>query len=424
MVAGTFNAYTVVDGVSQLSDAAKVNGAAGSISLLFIAFAVVFGLIQKKMKFTGWKEVVLGLVCTIAAFCIGMFCPLVTTKVNWTYIVFAYIFLAAVLPMWLLMQPRDYMTTFMFAGMIIGAVVGLVVAHPTMNLPMYTGFHNEKSGDLFPILFVTVACGAVSGFHSLVSSGTSSKTVENEKDMLQVGYGSMLLESLLAILVIVIVGALPNLKASGVLDSTLANMALADTATPFTKFSAGVTGLVAQLGLPQSWGLCIMTMFVSALALTSLDAVARISRMSFQEFFEVEEGQEPSGLVKVLTNKYVSTIISLVCGYLLSLGGYVNIWPLFGSANQLLAAMVLISLAVFLKVTGRKGFMLYIPMVLMFIVTMTALVQAIYGIVMKLFVTGGFVLMVDGLQLVVAILLVALGLMIGFNSGSKLVKEK
>ena len=136
MVAGTFNAYTVVDGVSQLSDAAKVNGAAGSISLLFIAFAVVFGLIQKKMKFTGWKEVVLGLVCTIAAFCIGMFCPLVTTKVNWTYIVFAYIFLAAVLPMWLLMQPRDYMTTFMFAGMIIGAVVGLVVAHPTMNLPM------------------------------------------------------------------------------------------------------------------------------------------------------------------------------------------------------------------------------------------------------------------------------------------------
>ena len=126
MVAGTFNAYTVVDGVSQLSDAAKVNGAAGSISLLFIAFAVVFGLIQKKMKFTGWKEVVLGLVCTIAAFCIGMFCPLVTTKVNWTYIVFAYIFLAAVLPMWLLMQPRDYMTTFMFAGMIIGAVVGLL----------------------------------------------------------------------------------------------------------------------------------------------------------------------------------------------------------------------------------------------------------------------------------------------------------
>ena len=424
MVAGTFNAYTEVDGVVKLADAAKTNGAAGTISLLFIVFAMIFGLVQKKFRFHGWKETVVGLVFTVAALGLGMLVPITATKDTWTYITFVYIFFTAVLPMWILKQPRDTMTTYMFIGMIAGAALGLLVAHPTMNLPVFTGFHNDTLGDMFPILFVTVACGAVSGFHSLVSSETSSKLVENEKDMLQVGYGSMLLESLLAILVIVIVGALPNLKASGVLDSTLANMALADTATPFTKFSAGVTGLVAQLGLPQSWGLCIMTMFVSALALTSLDAVARISRMSFQEFFEVEEGQEPSGLVKVLTNKYVSTIISLVCGYLLSLGGYVNIWPLFGSANQLLAAMVLISLAVFLKVTGRKGFMLYIPMVLMFIVTMTALVQAIYGIVMKLFVTGGFVLMVDGLQLVVAILLVALGLMIGFNSGSKLVKEK
>ena len=390
MVAGTFN------GIS--ADGAKLapNASAASISILYVFVAMAFGLFLKKVKLEGLPKVILGIALIIAS----------------------------VTPMWLLKTPRDYLTTFLFIGMIVAAVIGVFVSNPTITTPAFVGFKSASGSYIFPTLFVTIACGAVSGFHSLVSSETSSKLVENEKDMLQVGYGSMLLESLLAILVIVIVGALPNLKASGVLDSTLANMALADTATPFTKFSAGVTGLVAQLGLPQSWGLCIMTMFVSALALTSLDAVARISRMSFQEFFEVEEGQEPSGLVKVLTNKYVSTIISLVCGYLLSLGGYVNIWPLFGSANQLLAAMVLISLAVFLKVTGRKGFMLYIPMVLMFIVTMTALVQAIYGIVMKLFVTGGFVLMVDGLQLVVAILLVALGLMIGFNSGSKLVKEK
>ena len=380
---------------------------------LFFLFCWIFTLI-----------VIAAFADIIAMLALGIMFPVYATKTTWIYVVFVYIFFASVTPMWLLKTPRDYLTTFLFIGMIVAAVIGVFVSNPTITTPAFVGFKSASGSYIFPTLFVTIACGAVSGFHSLVSSETSSKLVENEKDMLQVGYGSMLLESLLAILVIVIVGALPNLKASGVLDSTLANMALADTATPFTKFSAGVTGLVAQLGLPQSWGLCIMTMFVSALALTSLDAVARISRMSFQEFFEVEEGQEPSGLVKVLTNKYVSTIISLVCGYLLSLGGYVNIWPLFGSANQLLAAMVLISLAVFLKVTGRKGFMLYIPMVLMFIVTMTALVQAIYGIVMKLFVTGGFVLMVDGLQLVVAILLVALGLMIGFNSGSKLVKEK
>lgn len=418
MVAGTFN------GIS--ADGAKLapNASAASISILYVFVAMAFGLFLKKVKLEGLSKVILGIALIIAMLALGIMFPVYATKTTWIYVVFVYIFFASVTPMWLLKTPRDYLTTFLFIGMIVAAVIGVFVSNPTITTPAFVGFKSASGSYIFPTLFVTIACGAVSGFHSLVSSETSSKLVENEKDMLQVGYGSMLLESLLAILVIVIVGALPNLKASGVLDSTLANMALADTATPFTKFSAGVTGLVAQLGLPQSWGLCIMTMFVSSLALTSLDAVARISRMSFQEFFEVEEGQEPSGLVKVLTNKYVSTIISLVCGYLLSLGGYVNIWPLFGSANQLLAAMVLISLAVFLKVTGRKGFMLYIPMVLMFIVTMTALVQAIYGIVMKLFVTGGFVLMVDGLQLVVAILLVALGLMIGFNSGSKLVKEK
>lgn len=418
MVAGTFN------GIS--ADGAKLapNASAASISILYVFVAMAFGLFLKKVKLEGLPKVILGIALIIAMLALGIMFPVYATKTTWIYVVFVYIFFASVTPMWLLKTPRDYLTTFLFIGMIVAAVIGVFVSNPTITTPAFAGFKSASGSYIFPTLFVTIACGAVSGFHSLVSSETSSKLVENEKDMLQVGYGSMLLESLLAILVIVIVGALPNLKASGVLDSTLANMALADTATPFTKFSAGVTGLVAQLGLPQSWGLCIMTMFVSALALTSLDAVARISRMSFQEFFEVEEGQEPSGLVKVLTNKYVSTIISLVCGYLLSLGGYVNIWPLFGSANQLLAAMVLISLAVFLKVTGRKGFMLYIPMVLMFIVTMTALVQAIYGIVMKLFVTGGFVLMVDGLQLVVAILLVALGLMIGFNSGSKFVKEK
>lgn len=418
MVAGTFNGFS--------AEGAKLapNASAASISILYVFVAMAFGLLLRKVNLEGWPKVVLGIVLIVAMLAVGIKFPVYATKTTWIYLVFVYIFFASVTPMWLLKSPRDYLTTFLFIGMIAAAVVGVFMSNPTVTVPAFTGFKTATGSYLFPTLFVTIACGAVSGFHSLVSSETSSKMVKNEKDMLQVGYGSMLLESLLAVLVIVIVGSLPNLKQTGVLDTALANMALADTATPFTKFSAGVTGLVAQLGLPQSWGLCIMTMFVSALALTSLDAVARISRMSFQEFFEVEEGETPSQLVSVLTNKYVSTLISLFFGYLLSLGGYVNIWPLFGSANQLLAAMVLISLAVFLKVTGRKGFMLYVPMVLMFVVTMTALVQAIYGICMKLFVTGGFMIMTDGLQLVVAVLLVALGLMITFHSTGKLVNSK
>ncbi len=407
MVAGTFNAYETVDGVTSLSAAATVNGAAGSISLLFIAFAVVFGLIQKKAQFHGWKQTMLGLVCTIAAFVIGMNCPLITTKANWSYMVFAYIFLAAVLPMWLLMEPRDLMTTFMFAGMIIGAVVGLLVAHPAMNLAPYTGFHNEKSGDLFPILFVTVACGAVSGFHSLVSSGTSSKAITNEKDMPKVGFGAMLLESLLAVLALCVAGAAASA------DGTPA------AGTPFAIFSSGVAGFLEMFGIPVYAAQCFMTMCVSALALTSLDSVARIGRMSFQELFSVDDMEHAEGWRKLLCNKYFATVITLVCGYILTQIGYSNIWPLFGSANQLLSALVLITLCVFLRVTGRENRTLLVPLVVMLCVTFTALVERCIALV-KAYNAGTAVFMVEGLQLIIAVLLMVLGVIIVVHSGKVL----
>lgn len=411
MVAGTFNAYTVVDGVSQLSDAAKTNGAAGSISLLFIVFAVVFGLIQKKFKLTGWKQVVVGLICTVAAFAIGMACPITATKDTWSYLTFAYIFLAAVLPMWLLMQPRDYMTTFMFAGMILGAVIGLLVAHPKMNLPAFTGFHNDTLGDLFPILFVTVACGAVSGFHSLVSSGTSSKTISNEKDMLKVGYGAMILESLLAILALCVAGA------AAAADGTAAS------GTPFQIFSSGVAGFFEMFGIPVYAAQCFMTMCVSALALTSLDSVARIGRMSFQELFSVDDMEHAEGWRKFFCNKYFATVLTLACGFILTKIGYANIWPLFGSANQLLSALVLITLCVFLKVTGRKNRTLFPPLIIMLCVTFTALVERTIGLV-KAYSAGSAVFLVEGLQLIIAILLMILGITIVVHSGKELVKKK
>ena len=411
MVAGTFNAYTVTDGVASLAENAQVNGAAGTISILFMVFAVVFGLIQKQCKVSGWKEVVLGLVCTVAALGIGMNLPMVADKATWSYITFAYIFLASVLPMWLMKQPRDYMTTFMFAGMIIGATLGIVVAHPNMNLPVYTGFHNDNLGNLFPILFVTVACGAVSGFHSLVSSGTSSKTVANEKDMLKVGYGAMVLESLLAVLALCVAGA------AAAADGTAA------AGTPFQVFSGGVAGLLEMFGVPVYVASCFMTMCVSALALTSLDAVARIGRMSFQELFSVDDMEHAEGWRKLFCNTYFSTIVTLAFGYILTQVGYSNIWPLFGSANQLLSALVLITLCVFLKVTGRENKTLFPPLVIMLCVTFTALVQRTIGLV-KAFNAGTAVFMVEGLQLVIAILLMVLGVVIVVNSGKELFNKK
>ena len=411
MVAGTFNAYTVTDGVASLAENAQVNGAAGTISILFMVFAVIFGLIQKQCKVSGWKEVVLGLVCTVAALGIGMNLPMVADKATWSYITFAYIFLASVLPMWLMKQPRDYMTTYMFAGMIIGATLGLVVAHPNMNLPVYTGFHNDNLGNLFPILFVTVACGAVSGFHSLVSSGTSSKTVANEKDMLKVGYGAMVLESLLAVLALCVAGA------AAAADGTAA------AGTPFQVFSGGVAGLLEMFGVPVYVASCFMTMCVSALALTSLDAVARIGRMSFQELFSVDDMEHAEGWRKLLCNTYFSTIVTLAFGYILTQVGYSNIWPLFGSANQLLSALVLITLCVFLKVTGRENKTLFPPLVIMLCVTFTALVQRTIGLV-KAFNAGTAVFMVEGLQLIIAILLMVLGVVIVVNSGKELFNKK
>lgn len=423
MVAGTFNAYTVKDGVSVLADAANTNGCAGTISIMFMVFAVIFGLIQKKFNLSGWKEAVVGLLCVVASFAIGMHFPLILSKDAWSYITFVYIFFAAVLPMWLLKQPRDYMTTFMFIGMIAGAVIGLLVAHPTMNLPVFTGFTNEKLGTLFPILFVTVACGAVSGFHSLVSSGTSSKTIENEKDMTKVGYGAMVLESLLAVLALCVAGAAASQ------DGTPAS------GTPFQIFSRGVAGFFEMFGIPVHFATVFMTMCVSALALTSLDAVARIGRMSFQELFAVDDMKNAKPWRKVLCNPYFSTIITLLFGFVLTKIGYANIWPLFGSANQLLSALVLITLCVFIKVTGRSNKMLFPPMIIMLCVTFTALVQRLIAMVKAISTaaavtipagetTWGKVFLNNGLQLVIAVLLIVLGLTIVINSMKSYVKSK
>ena len=424
MVAGTFNAYTVTDaGVTELAATATTNGAAGMISLMFMVFAVVLGLIQKKFNLTGWKEAVVGIVCIVASFAIGMNCPLIFGKAAWSYITFVYIFFAAVLPMWLLKQPRDYMTTFMFICMIAGAVVGLVVAHPTMNLPVFTGFTNEKLGTMFPILFVTVACGAVSGFHSLVSSGTSSKTIENEKDMPKVGYGAMVLESLLAVLALCVAGA------AAAADGTPA------AGTPFQVFSSGVAGFFEMFGVPVYVATAFMTMCVSALALTSLDAVARIGRMSFQELFSVDDMEHAEGWRKLFCNVYFSTVITLAFGFLLTKIGYANIWPLFGSANQLLSALVLITLCVFLKVTGRSNKMIFPPLVIMLCVTFTALVQRFLAMVKAISAaastaipagetTWGAVFIANGLQLILAVLLIVLGLTIVIHSFKSYAKSE
>lgn len=400
IVATTFNGFAA-DGT-----AAAPNAAAASISMLYIFVAILFGLFIKYKKPNQTVMFIMGIILFLAMLAGGMAVPIYAGKMTWLFIVFAYIFFAAILPMWIMMQPRDYLSSFLLISMVICAVVGVLVQRPTMNLPAFTGF--SVSGKmLFPTLFITIACGAVSGFHSLVSSGTSSKQVKNEKDMLTIGFGAMLVESVLAVVALVVAG---SVAVNGVLPK----------GTPFVIFSSGVAGFLTNLGLSKNIASAYMTMCVSALALTTLDSVARIGRMAFQEFFLDTDEKAVSSIKKFITNKYFATAITLVFGFILSLGGYNNIWPLFGSANQLLSALVLISLAVFLKSTGRQGVTLWAPMCIMLVVTFTALVQAAIGIFKKLFVTGNFIFMVDGLQLIVAVLLMALGLMVAFHGFGKL----
>ena len=404
IVANTFSGFTA-QGAEIMP-----NAAAASISILYMFVAVAFGLYLKYRKPSGTEQLIVGIVLMVAMLWIGIANPIYADAVTWRYVVFAYLFCAAVMPMWLLKQPRDYLSMFLLIGMILGGVIGVFIKNPDINMPAFVGFE-VKGLDLFPMLFVTIACGAVSGFHSLVSSGTSSKMIANEKDMRLVGYGSMCVETVLGVVALIVVCAAAT---DGVLPS----------GTPFQLFSNSIASFLTEIfGLPTDVSACIMTMCVSALALTSVDAVARIGRMSLQELFTPPEGVEKNGVQKLFTNPVFATILTLVLSYLLCLAGYMSIWPLFGSANQLLSALVLTSLAVFLKATGRKGWMLYIPMTIMFCVTMTALGMSVWRIIGALS-AGTFVFMVDGLQLIIAVALIALALMVVMHCLPKLSDKK
>lgn len=400
MVANTFN------GFSKTGAELMPNAAAASISLLYMFVAVLFGLYLKYCKPSAGVQFVVGVVLMVAMLAAGIAFPIYADALTWRYVVFAYLFAASVMPMWLLKTPRDYLSMFLLIGMIVCGVAGVCIQNPTINMPAYVGF-TVKNLDLFPILFVTVACGAVSGFHSLVSSGTSSKMVASEGDMRLVGYGSMCVEVVLGVVSLIVVCAAAN---NGVLPA----------GTPFQTFSHSVASFLTTIfGVPQQIAACILTMCVSALALTSVDAVARIGRMSLQELFTPSEGEEKNAVQKLFTNTVFSTVLTLLGGYALCIAGYMSIWPLFGSANQLLSALVLTGLAVFLKSTGRKGWMLYGPMAIMFVVTMTALIEQIIKIFGAIS-AGNFVLMVHGLQLVVAVALIVLALLVVYHCVLKL----
>ena len=417
MVCGTFK-YTPAEAGGIDFAKSYAAGCAGTISILFTFVAIAFGWAQRKFNLDGAKEFVVAVVAIVLMFAVGMQFPLYLDLNQWIAVVMVYLVFAGAMPIQTLKQPRDYLTTIMMVVMIVCAVLGIVVlgvnGQATITAPMFTGF-STKSGMMFPVLFVSVACGALSGFHSLVSSSTSSKQVSNETDAVKVGYGAMVLESFVGVLAIIIAGIMfsdMNTAGTGALNNGVAS-------TPFQIFAAGIARGMKAFGVDGTVATVFMTMNVSALALTSLDAVARIARTSFSEFFAKSNDalaiEDKSGAMKVLGNPWFATLVTLIPGLALTFGGYLAIWPLFGASNQLLGGMTMITLAVFCKCTGRKGAMLYVPVAFLLCCTFTSLVQSIMGCVTALSAGTAASVFNSVLQLVFAILLVVLGLIVAVN---------
>ena len=401
VVAGTFNGFNA-EGGKIVS-----NGSVATTSMLFIIEAIALGMVLRFSKLNKWVNTAIAIVLLIVGVVIGLNAPIFIGTSTWHIIVFVYILIASVVPVWALLQPRDYLNSYLLVFMIVASVVGVLITNPSINLPAFTSFYVEETGNMFPILFVTIACGAVSGFHSLVSSGTSSKQIKNEKSMLPISFGAMLMESMLAVIALIAVASFATGAA-----------AEAGYTTPTQIFAGGVANFLSEIGLPHNVVFTLINLAVSAFALTSLDSVARIGRLSFQELFldASIDDDNMEGWRKILTNKYFATVITLILAYLLAKAGYKNIWPLFGSANQLLSALSLIACAVFFKKTKRKGWMLWVPMIVMLAVTLTALVQKIIALVGN--PTPGNIL-----QLVFAIALFVLGVIVALL-GLKRLAEK
>ncbi len=380
IVAGTFEAkYTDTGAVDMAASA--TNASVAMISILFILMAIVFGLLVYRRGAPLSVATVAGVVGIIICLVIGLnFHPIYLSNTTWMWIIAVYILIASVAPVWILLQPRDYLSSFLLYGMMVIAAVGVIGAGLTgadaahNDMPAFTGWVDTISatslGTMFPALFVTIACGAISGFHSLVGSGTTAKQLDHERDAKPIAYGGMLIECALALISLAAVSFIWQEYLAG------------DIRVPTQVFATGISRMVASIpGLEatQTTVASLLVLTVSAFCLTSLDTATRLARYMFQEFW-LKPGQtykDVTGIKATLCNPLVATAITVVLGVGLGMTGYSKIWPLFGAANQLLAALALLTVCAWLGNIGRNNKMFYIPMGFMLVVTLTSLFQTV-----------------------------------------------
>ncbi len=390
IVAGTFAGYTIVDGQKVFNQA---NGSVATASMLFIPLAILFGFMVYRKNAPLIVSTVVGVILLAVCIAVGLKFPIYLSKNIWLIFVFVYIIIASVTPVWILLQPRDYLNSFLLYFMIIAATIGIIGTNPTVELQPVTSWKLENGQTIFPYLFITVACGAISGFHSLIGSGTTSKQLNNEKDAKLIGYGGMLIECFLAVIALIAVGSL------------CADGQYAKIGTPPVVFATAVKQFFMNLGFGEAAGnttYTVVSLAISAFALTSLDTGTRLGRFMFQELFAAPAGKEPTALQKPLSNMYVATIITVVLGGVFCIGGYANIWPLFGACNQLVAVPCFLGVSVWLARKGRNNKMLYFPMFFMLCACLSSLVLSFKGNLMK-FAAGTASIMKEGLQCVIIV---------------------
>ena len=333
---------------------------AATASVLFAILAIAFGYALHVHHAPFVPATVVGVALLFAAVWVGLRYPLQLSYDTWVVLLLGYAFVASVAPVWILLQPRDYLNSFLLYVMLAAGFVGLLFTNPGVKLELFAGFEDPKLGSMFPILFVTVACGAISGFHSLVASGTTAKQIDREGDAQFIGYGSMLLEGVLATVALVTAIMLTR----NTYSSTLAD------AGPVALFSRGLGSFTVTLGVPLAVGTSFAALTISAFALTTLDTSARLGRYAFQELFEGTRHE------RWFSHRVVATTITVIAGAALALnkGGTMSIWPVFGAANQMLAALALMTVSAYLSHQAMDNRFVRIPAVVMFVVTLSAIV--------------------------------------------------
>ena len=415
IVAKTFGA-TYTDGVLDKA-ASFYSASAAMISVLFIAVAMGFGYFVYRKNASVLVSTLIGVAVLVGVIIFGLKVQLYLPADTWMWVLGIYIFIASVAPVWILLQPRDYLSSFLLYAMILASVVGIFGAHPVIEMPAFTGWTDPISslGSMFPALFITVACGAISGFHSLVASGTTAKQLSNEKYAKPIGYGSMLIECLLALIALIAVG------------SIWSQFADRSVTVPTTVLATGVSTMLGSIfgdGI-YTVTFALIILAVSAFCLTSLDTATRLARYMFTELF-LKDGEaswkEAKGIRKILANPYIATLITVVIGVWLGKSGYAKIWPLFGAANQLLAGLALLAVAAWLGNIGKKNKLFFIPMAFMIIVTLTSLIMTVIA-KLNAIAAGGADIAV-WLQLVFGALLVILAIFLVIEGVQTLVKQK